>query len=190
VNLPNRITVARLVLALVLFVFLEAVCRGRDGAVWYVAFALYLVTVLSDGIDGYLARSRGEVTAFGRIADPFADKIVICGVLVLAQNIPETADLVPSWVVLLVLGREFLVSGLRGYLEGQGMRFGSLWEGKTKLIVQAAYCGAVVVHPGHRFPLMEVAARVCLYGTAAISVYSAFAYIRRAAALLRKGADV
>lgn len=189
-NLPNQITVARLLLALVLFVVLEWVCRGSGGAAWYAAFALYMVTVLSDGIDGYLARSRGEVTAFGRIADPFADKIVICGVLVLTQNIPETAALVPSWVVLLVLGREFLVSGLRGYLEGQGMRFGSLWEGKTKLVVQAAYCGAVIVYPGHRFPAMEVIARVGLWGTAAISAYSALAYVRRAAALLRKGAEI
>jgi len=149
-----------------------------------------VVIVLSDGIDGYLARSRGEVTAFGRIADPFADKIVIGGVLVLAQSIPQTKELAPPWIVLLVIGREFLVSGLRSYLEGQGMRFGARWEGKTKLIVQAVYCGALLLYPGGRFDWVELLARIALWATAVITVYSGYAYVRRAAELLRKGVDV
>jgi CDP-diacylglycerol--glycerol-3-phosphate 3-phosphatidyltransferase len=180
VNLPNQITVARLLLAVVLFVLLEVVCRGSSGAVWYLAFVVYLVTVLSDGLDGYLARSRGQVTAFGRIADPLADKIVICGVLVLAMDIPETAQLVPAWIVLLVLAREFLVSGMRGYLEGRGAVFGARWEGKTKLVVQAFYCGTVIFYPGDRFEWVRVVGEVALWATALITAYSAVGYVRRA----------
>ena len=69
-NLPNQITIGRLVLSAILFVVLDVLCRGTYGWVWYGAFTLYMVTVLSDGLDGYLARSRGQITVFGRIADP------------------------------------------------------------------------------------------------------------------------
>ncbi|MHC4550090.1 MAG: CDP-diacylglycerol--glycerol-3-phosphate 3-phosphatidyltransferase [Planctomycetota bacterium] len=190
-NLPNQVTVARLVLAAFLFVLLEMFCRAREeGLFWYIAFALYVVTVLTDGLDGYLARSRGQITAFGRIADPFADKIVICGVLVLTHNLPQTTHLVPSWIVLVVLAREFLVSGLRGYLEGQGRRFGARWEGKTKLVIQAIYCGAVLFYAGDRMGWVEVVAQICLWATLVITLFSALAYVRSAVQLLGDSAEI
>lgn len=189
-NLPNRITVARLGLAVVLFVLLETACRTATGAVWYGAFALFVVTVLSDGLDGYLARARGEITAFGRIADPFADKIVICGTLVLTQDIAATSPLVPSWLVLLVLAREFLISGLRGFLEGHGRVFGAKWEGKVKLTVQAIFCGTVLFHPGHAWGWVEVVARIGLWATALVTVYSAVVYVARARDLILHAPDL
>ena len=189
-NLPNQITVARLLFAAVLFVLLDTVCRGGGSFVWYIAFTVYLVGVLSDGLDGYLARTRGQVTAFGRIADPLADKIIICGVLVLGQNIPETDELVPSWIVILVLAREFLVSGLRGYIEGQGKTFGSRWEGKTKLVVQAFYCAAIVLYPGSYFTWVWWVGKIGLWLTAAITVYSALTYLQSARKILAEGDDV
>jgi len=188
VNLPNQITIARLALAVLLFVLLETICRGSGGSAWYFAFGVYMAAVLSDSLDGYIARSRGQTTAFGRIADPFADKIVICGVLVLAQNIEQTRDLVPSWIVLLVLAREFLVTGLRSYLESRGTVFGANWEGKTKLVVQAVYCGAILFYPGHRMEWVRSIAILALYATAAICLYSAFTYSRKAHAILATSA--
>jgi len=189
-NLPNRITIGRFLLAIVLFLLMELVCRGRVGFPWYAAFVLYMVTVTSDGLDGYLARSRNQITAFGRIADPFADKVVICGVLILAQDLPATAWAVPAWLVLLVVAREFLVSGLRGYLEGRGTGFAARWEGKTKLVVQAIFCGALLFYPGSRFGWVRFGLEVWLWVTAVVTVWSAIAYVRRATELLRTGADV
>ena len=189
-NLPNQITVGRLILSGILFVYIEAWCRGTYGWVWYGAFALYMVTVLSDGLDGYIARSRGLITVFGRIADPLADKIVITGVLVLGMSISETTSLVPPWIVILVLAREFLVSGLRGYLEGQGTVFSAQWAGKTKLVVQAVYCGAILFYPGSRFTWVWWVATICLWATAAITVYSAASYLRKAREMLKGGADI
>jgi CDP-diacylglycerol--glycerol-3-phosphate 3-phosphatidyltransferase len=189
-NLPNQITTGRLVLALVLFILLETACREAEGGLlWYVAFVLYVVTVLTDGLDGYLARTRGQITAFGRIVDPLADKIVICGVLVLASVLPQTAPLVPPWIVLVVLAREFLVSGLRGFLEGRGTRFGARWEGKTKLVLQAVYCGSLLFYPGSRWEWVEVTAKILLWATLAITVYSAVAYLRSAARLIGSTAE-
>ncbi len=189
-NLPNRITTGRLALAGVLFVVLDTLCRGApDGFWWYAAFTLYIVTVASDGLDGYLARSRGQITAFGRIVDPLADKIVICGVLVLAATLEQTKALVPPWIVLVVLGREFLVSGLRGFLEGQGAGFPARWEGKAKLWVQAWYCGGAIFYPGHYWRWCEVVTVFFLWATLAITVFSAYAYVRSAAKLIGAGRD-
>jgi len=191
VNLPNQITTGRLALAVVLFVLLETVCReAYDGFWWYAAFVLYFVTVLTDGLDGYLARSRGQITAFGRIVDPLADKIVICGVLVLASVLPQTAMLVPPWIVLVVLAREFLVSGLRGFLEGRGTGFPARWEGKAKLIVQAWYCGAAILYPGSRWHWCEVGAEILLWATLLVTVWSAVTYVRSAAKLIGSGKDI
>jgi CDP-diacylglycerol---glycerol-3-phosphate 3-phosphatidyltransferase len=191
VNLPNQITTARLGLAVVLFVVLDSVCRYHaHGFWWYAAFTLYIVTVLTDGLDGYLARSRGQITAFGRIVDPLADKIVICGVLVLASVLPQTQKLVPPWIVLVVLGREFLVSGLRGFLEGRGTGFPARWEGKAKLVIQAWYCGAAIFYPGHHWRWCELTAAFFLWATLAITAWSAVAYVRSAAKLIGSGADL
>ncbi|MHC4162837.1 MAG: CDP-diacylglycerol--glycerol-3-phosphate 3-phosphatidyltransferase [Planctomycetota bacterium] len=190
-NLPNQITVARLLMAVVVFVLLETVCRGAEPSVaWFVAFWLYTIAVLSDGLDGYLARSRGQITAFGRIADPLADKILICGVLVLTCNLPQTERFVPSWIVLVVLAREFLVSGLRGYLEGRGTRFGARWEGKTKLITQAIYCGAVLLYPFRQWAWVEAVAEIFLWATLVITVFSAIAYIRSTLRLVGGSAEI
>jgi CDP-diacylglycerol--glycerol-3-phosphate 3-phosphatidyltransferase len=188
VNHPNQVTLGRLLLSVVLFVLLTAADGAARGAgFWYAAFTLFVVAVLLDSLDGYLARSRGQVTAFGRIADPFADKIVICGVLVLAMKIEQTRSLVPTWIVLVVLAREFLVSGLRSYLESRGTRFGARWEGKTKLVVQAIYCGSVLFYPGHSLGWVALVASVFVWATLAVSVYSAAAYVWSAARLLRAG---
>jgi len=190
-HLPNKITLGRLFLAAVLFVLLDVICREHAGGLtWYLAFGLFVATVLTDGLDGYLARSRGQISAFGRIADPFADKIVICGVLVLTMSLDQTKDLVPPWIVVVVLAREFLVSGLRGYLEGQGTRFGARWEGKTKLFIQAVFCGTVLFYPGGRLAWVAFLAEVCLWATLVITVYSAFSYLRAAREILAGGADL
>jgi CDP-diacylglycerol--glycerol-3-phosphate 3-phosphatidyltransferase len=190
VNLPNQITTARLGLAVVLFVVLDNVCRYHaDGFWWYAAFTLYIVTVLTDGLDGYLARSRGQITAFGRIVDPLADKVVICGVLVLASVLPQTQALVPPWIVLVVLGREFLVSGLRGFLEGQGASFPARWEGKAKLWLQAWYCGGAIFYPGDHWRWCEVVTIFFLWASLAITVYSAYVYVRSAALLIGAGKE-
>jgi CDP-diacylglycerol--glycerol-3-phosphate 3-phosphatidyltransferase len=190
-NLPNQITVARLLMAAVVFVLLETVCRhAEQSAAWLVAFVLYTAAVLSDGLDGYLARSRGQVTAFGRIADPLADKILICGVLVLTCNLPQTGRLVPAWIVLVVLAREFLVSGLRGYLEGRGTRFGARWEGKTKLVTQAIYCGAVLLFPFRQWAWVEGVAGIFLWATLVITVFSAIAYIRSTLRLVGDSTEI
>lgn len=185
-NLPNRITLVRLLLSIVLFVLLEFIGGKGGGTIWYAAFTLYLVAASTDWLDGYLARKWGQVTAFGRIADPFTDKIIICGVLILTQTYPETRELVPSWLVLLIVAREFLVSGLRAFIESRGVSFAASWWGKVKLVLQANYCGSVIFYPGASYGWVWWYAEITLWGTAIATVGSAVLYIARASKLLEQ----
>jgi len=185
VNIPNQITLARLLLSGVLFVVLECIGGGGYGSNWYFAFGLYFLTAGTDWLDGFLARRWGQVTSLGRIIDPLADKIVIAGVLVLCLTYPETNDLVPSWLVLLVIAREFLVSGLRAFVEGQGHSFAAGWSGKSKFLLQAVYCGAVLFYPGDSYEWVRLTAIGTMWGTALLTVISAGIYVNRAVKLLR-----
>ena len=110
---PNRITAMRFVGAAVLFVLLalygyrpaESISGTLQACFW-----LFIVTALTDALDGWLARRNQEVTAFGRIADPFVDKILILGALVFLAVLPWSAEFVPAWIVVVVLAREILVT--------------------------------------------------------------------------------
>jgi CDP-diacylglycerol--glycerol-3-phosphate 3-phosphatidyltransferase len=185
VNVPNQITLARLILSGVLFFVLERIGNDGYGSAWYLAFGLYFLTAGTDWLDGFLARRWGQVTALGRIIDPLADKIVISGVLVLTLTYRETSALVPSWLVLLVIAREFLVSGLRAFIEGQGHSFAAGWSGKSKFLLQAIYCGAVIFYPGDRFGWVHATAVASMWGTALLTILSAGIYVGRAVRLLR-----
>ncbi|HEX5054133.1 MAG TPA: CDP-diacylglycerol--glycerol-3-phosphate 3-phosphatidyltransferase [Planctomycetota bacterium] len=148
-NLPNLITVSRLVLTAGVFVCLElaAVARPDAGAapggpghpdavlVW-IAFALFLVAAFSDFLDGYLARKWGMVTAFGRVADPFADKVLIAGSLVTLLQFPAAMRTLTTWYVVIVIAREFLVTAVRGVVEASGRPFPADRLGKWKMVLQ------------------------------------------------------
>lgn len=144
-NLPNQITIARFFLSVAFLILLAAFDyphRQRD--LWMLdgAFILFLVAAVSDWLDGYLARRQNQVTAFGRILDPFADKILVVGafVLLLGENFHDQAGRnitgLDSWMVVLVIARELLVSGLRGFSEAQGTPYAANWWGKIKMVLQ------------------------------------------------------
>ena len=154
-NLPNLITLSRLILSVVLFVLLSRIeepnlvlpdlwAGAKDRAVLYnVSLVLFLVAAFSDILDGELARRWKSISAFGRIADPFVDKITNCGCFVFFASVEGNERLVSTWMVVLILGREFLVTGLRGYMEGQGRKFPSNLSGKIKMVIQCVAIGAI-----------------------------------------------
>ena len=124
-NLPNRLTLLRLLLAIVFFIFLSY-------RYYNVALGAFLFAWLTDWLDGYLARKKGLLTDFGRIADPFVDKIIVCGgFILLIQHI------IPPWMVVVIVAREFLVNSLRSYSESRGIEFGATIWGKAKMFVQS-----------------------------------------------------
>lgn len=141
-NLPNKITLARLVIAVALFALLSILLIAEDrrwgwdrSLILNIAVVTFVICVATDWLDGWLARRWGMVTVFGRIADPFVDKIVICGSFIYLIEI--TPLFVKPWIAVIIVAREFLVTSLRGYLESQGTPFGARWGGKIKMVVQS-----------------------------------------------------
>jgi len=144
-NLPNQITLGRFFIAVVFLILLASfdyANRARD--LWRLdaAFVLFLIAAGTDWLDGYLARRHNQVTAFGRILDPFVDKILILGafVLLLGRGFDDSRGAnvlgLEGWMVVVIIARELLVSGLRGFSEAQGQAYGANWWGKTKMVLQ------------------------------------------------------
>jgi CDP-diacylglycerol--glycerol-3-phosphate 3-phosphatidyltransferase len=142
---PNRITALRFVGALVVFgvlAFEEE--RVLDRRWTELSFWLFVLTAASDVVDGWLARRGGHETAFGRIADPFVDKVLVIGAMVFLSSLEWSRGYLPSWIVVVVMAREFLITGLRGYVESQGGKLAADWFGKVKMFAQCFAVGAIL----------------------------------------------
>ncbi len=191
---PNRITLLRFVGSLVLFAILERVGDELDESALYagLAFWLFLVIAATDYLDGYLARRGNLITSFGRIADPFVDKVLVIGAMVYLAVLDWSNQWFPAWIVVVVVAREFLVTGIRGYVESQGLAFPADWFGKVKMIVQCIAIGvALGIHafdwPASLRRLLEVSAYVFVYGTLLTTVGSGTSYVLKTRKLLLSG---
>lgn len=152
-NLPNQITVGRFFLAVIVLILLASFSWDqRESQRWMIhaAFWLFIVAALSDILDGYLARRQNQVTAFGRILDPFADKMLVLGsyILLLGSGFRDASGAIvtglSAWMVVIVVARELLVSGLRGFSEAKGKAFGANWWGKIKMLLQSICLGWIL----------------------------------------------
>jgi len=143
-DLPNQITIARLILAIVFFVLLSQYTqREPDPMLLDAAGVLFIVAAATDFLDGYLARRWKQITMLGRVLDPLVDKVLICGAFTLfvgpgfvdatGHNVTE----VSAWMVVVIVGRELLVTGLRGFNESIGKSFGASLYGKIKMWMQS-----------------------------------------------------
>lgn len=145
-NIPNLITTARLVITALVFVCLQVGMSWPDRLqpLAWVAFVLFLIAAFTDFLDGYLARKWNLVTAFGRVADPFADKILITGSLVMLLQFPAAMQVLTGWYVVVVIAREFLVTAVRGVVEASGQAFPADRLGKYKMVAQCWTVGALM----------------------------------------------
>ncbi len=132
VNVPNALSMLRLLLAIVVGLLIEL---GH----YLPAMIAFIVAASTDFIDGWWARRFNQITKLGRILDPFVDKIIITAALIALVGVAGSH--VQAWMVTLIIGREFLVTSLRAMVEGQGGDFSARWLGKWKMVFQ---CAAVV----------------------------------------------
>lgn len=172
-NLPNRLTLLRLLLAIVFFIFLSY-------RYYNVALVSFLFAWLTDWLDGYLARKKGLLTDFGRIADPFVDKIIVCGGFILL--IQHAHDIIPSWMVVVIVAREFLVNSLRSYSESRGIEFGATIWGKAKMFVQSLTISLILLFFARleQFIVIKQGIIVMLWLTVIITVVSGIKYMVKA----------
>jgi CDP-diacylglycerol--glycerol-3-phosphate 3-phosphatidyltransferase len=135
-NLPNLLTLSRLGLAVVLFA-----CISFEQ--WWYGLAVFVVAAWTDWMDGYLARKHGTGSAFGRNFDPLVDKVLIGGAFIFL--LPVKGSGLAAWMVTLVVARELIVTGLRGFFESNAVNFGADFLGKLKMGLQCAALIAILL---------------------------------------------
>ncbi len=186
-NLPNALTLSRLALTTV---FLYLLTLGHTSWGHDAAVAVLLVAGLTDVLDGWLARKWNICTDFGRMADPLMDKILICGGFIYLFYYSE--QIIPFWVVMVVVGREFVVTAMRFYAESQGNKFAATVFGKSKMAVQFVTLCYLPIYLGHLRDVQfaHAVALALIWTTAVVTFLSAVPYFIQAGTLLRRpGAD-
>ncbi len=143
-NLPNSITLIRICsIPVLIWVLSSNRFTSVNGEKELLASALFIAASFTDGIDGYIARRRGQITTMGMLLDPLADKMLIAAAFVtLVQFNPR---LVPAWIAVVIIGREFLVSGLRSIAASEGFTIEASDLGKFKMVVQIVSVVAVIM---------------------------------------------
>jgi CDP-diacylglycerol--glycerol-3-phosphate 3-phosphatidyltransferase len=144
VNLPNSITLIRILsIPLLIWILSSARFSSANGEKELLASAIFIAAAMTDGIDGYLARRRDQITTMGILLDPLADKLLIAAAFVMLVQL--NPSLVPAWVAIVVIGREFLVSGLRSIAASEGFTIEASELGKFKMVVQIVSVVAVIL---------------------------------------------
>lgn len=182
-NLPNSITLGRIFCVPILLWILSPYFpqMGWHGGQEVVAALFFIVVSISDGIDGYLARSRGLITTMGMLLDPLADKLLIAAAYI--TLVAYDPNVVRPWIVVVIVGREFLVSGLRSIASTQGFTIQASDLGKLKTLMQIISVVAVILDHGWYqwqigwfiIPVHWIAV-VGIYWVVAISIISAIDY--------------
>jgi CDP-diacylglycerol--glycerol-3-phosphate 3-phosphatidyltransferase len=181
-NLPNQLTAARLVLAIVLFFLITQ-------SYWVGCVLVFIAAAITDWLDGYLARKQGLVSTLGRNFDPLVDKVLICGAYTFL--LPVQGAGLAAWMVTLVVARELIITSLRSFLENQGAVFGADWLGKIKMVLQCAALIAIFIalkvhevaeDTAWTFDLVR---EVLVYGMLAATALSGLQYLWKAASLLK-----
>lgn len=135
-NLPNYITLSRIAaIPLIIWVLTTTYFSAQEETLRVVlASSIFVLASITDGLDGYLARRRGQITTMGVLLDPLADKLMIAAAFItLVQLIPSIVNV---WVAVIVIGREFLISGLRSIAASEGFTIEASQLGKLKMVVQ------------------------------------------------------
>lgn len=153
-NLPNKLTILRVFMIPFFVIFMLLSVSGMDieeasvsvrsfTAYRITATAIFCIASFTDFLDGYIARKQGLVTDFGKFMDPLADKLLVCSALILL-----TAEgSLPSWVVIIIIAREFIISGFRLVASDNGIVIAASWWGKFKTVSQMIMC-IVLMLPG------------------------------------------
>jgi CDP-diacylglycerol--glycerol-3-phosphate 3-phosphatidyltransferase len=185
-NVPNQLTAARFVLSLVLFVLIS-------WQLWIACLGVFAVAAFTDWLDGYVARKQGITSTLGRNLDPLVDKVLICGAYIFLGY--ERHANIDPWMVTVVVSRELVITGLRGFMESMGATFGADWLGKLKMGLQcAALIGLFVAlhvfltlgYPEADLPLLAWVRDILVYAMLAATALSGLQYLWRAFALLKK----
>jgi CDP-diacylglycerol--glycerol-3-phosphate 3-phosphatidyltransferase len=177
-NLPNMLTLGRI------FIIPVFVWLLYDGDPWYsvLAASVFTLAAVTDIVDGFLARRWNMITVTGKLLDPLADKLIVAAALVMMVRLGR----IPAWIVIMLLSREFIVTGLRQVAASEGLVIAAGQEGKWKTALQLTGIVALCIHYTHPVYLLwgtlsanfNVVGQVLVYISTAFSVWSAGVYFQ------------
>ncbi len=185
-NWPNRLTILRVIL--IPFFVACLMLDGGKGILRYISLGIFIVASLTDALDGHIARKYNLVTNFGKFMDPLADKLLVCSAIICFIELGK----MPAWIVLIIIAREFIISGFRLIASDNGLVIAASWWGKSKTIVQMVMIivllldlGAVFVEAAAGIHIVE---QVLIYLALVLTVISLLDYIIKNRQVLSDGA--
>lgn len=171
-NLPNKLTILRVILIPFFLVALmvDAIPYGK-----WIALLLFAVASLTDALDGKIARKRNLVTNFGKFMDPLADKLLVCSAMIAFIEI----DRIPAWVVIIIIAREFIISGFRLVASDNGIVIAAGWWGKVKTAVQMIMIIILICNFGEYFEsgIIVIIENVLIYASLILTIVSLIDYL-------------
>lgn len=177
-NLPNKLTVLRVIM-IPFFVAALLYDGGANQNMRYVAAALFIIASLTDMLDGKIARKYNLVTNFGKFMDPLADKLLVCSALICMIELRE----LPAWMVIIIISREFIISGFRLVASDNGVVIAASYWGKFKTTFQMI--GVVLLI--FNIPALSTVMTIVIWIALALTVISLVDYVVKNAGVLTEG---
>lgn len=167
-NLPNKITIIRICMIPVYLIFMLVpdIAYGR-----YIAAGVFILAALTDALDGYIARKHNLITNFGKFMDPLADKLLVSAALICFVEL----KLVPAWVVIIIIAREFIISGFRLIASDNGVVIAASWWGKLKTNVQMVMSVMLIINLD--YTIINILEQVAIYLALALTIISMVDYM-------------
>jgi CDP-diacylglycerol---glycerol-3-phosphate 3-phosphatidyltransferase len=167
-NLANKITILRIILVPVFLFFI--LVKIKYGV--YIATAVFIIAALTDTLDGYIARSRNQITKFGKFLDPLADKLIVTAALISLVELKQLS----TWVVMIIVAREFMITALRAVAATEGIVIAASKWGKAKTVIQIIAIAAALIE----LPYNEI----LIFAAVAVTIMSGVDYIYKNRELL------
>ena len=177
-NLPNKLTELR-VCMIPFFVVMLLLNGGENQTYRYIAAAIFIVASLTDMLDGKIARKYNLVTNFGKFMDPLADKLLVCSALICLVDLKQ----LPAWMVIVIISREFIISGFRLVASDNGIVIAASYWGKFKTTFQMISVILLIV----RIPALTVLTKICVWTALVLTVISLVDYIAKNHKVLTEG---
>ena len=167
-NTPNKLTIARMIIVPFLVIFLLTGWGGEANR--YISLTLFVVASVTDWFDGYLARKNNLVTNFGKFMDPLADKLLVCSAMICMIDLKR----LPAWFVIIIIAREFIISGFRLIAAENGIVIAANYWGKFKTASQTIMIILLILHFDGIFVILE---QIFIWLSLALTIISLITYI-------------
>ena len=165
-NLPNKLTILRMIMIIPFVVFMLVPIGGTGK---WIALALFVIASLTDLLDGKIARKYNLVTTFGKFMDPLADKLLVCSALICLVEMGK----IPSWIVIIIVSREFIISGFRQVASDKGVVIAASYWGKFKTTFQMVMIVLMIAD----IPVLSLVTTIVMWAALILTVVSLVDYL-------------